>query len=79
MIRKLSAYKLGLEFSLILLEPCLNTSFTLANLEDAGNEPIHQMKSVRIQTFIGQCFPLFNPAAGKLGPERDRRHVYSSK
>ena len=54
---------IGLEFSLRFPEPCLNTSVTLANLEDAGNfdELIHCMKSVRIQTFVGPYFPVFSP------------------
>ena len=53
---------IGLSFSLRFPEPCLNTCVTLANLEDAGNfdEPIHCMKGVRIQTFIGPYFPGFN-------------------
>ena len=93
-IWKLSADKLGLEFSLRFTEPCLNTSFTLANLEGAGNfdEPIHCMKSIRTQTFIGQNFPVFSPTTGTLRPEKVRiwtllkgialliwRHVYSAK
>ena len=73
-IWKLSADKLGLKFSLRFPEPCLNTSFTLANLEGAGNfdEPIHCMKSIRTQTFIGQNFPVFNPTTGTLRPEKVR-------
>ena len=67
----MSADKFGLKFSLRFPEPCLNTSFTLANLEDAGNEPIHCMKSVGIQTFISQCFRVFIPTAGKLRPEKE--------
>ena len=53
---------IGLSFSLRFPEPCLNTSVTLANLEDAGNfdEPGHCMKGVRIQTFISLYFPGFN-------------------
>ena len=53
---------IGLSFSLRFPEPCLDTRVTLANLEDAGNfdEPIHCVKGVRIQTFIGPCFPGFN-------------------
>ena len=53
---------IGLSFSLRFSEPCLNNSVTLANLEDAGNfdEPVHRMKGVRIQTFIGPYFPGFN-------------------
>ena len=70
----MSADKLGLEFSLRFPEPCLNTSFTLANLEGAGNfdEPIHCMKSVRMQMFNGQYFPIFSPTTGKLQPEKVR-------
>ena len=70
----MSADKLGLEFSLRFTEPCLNTSFTLANLEGAGNfdEPIHCMKSVWTQTLIGQYFPVFSPTTGKLRPEKVR-------
>ena len=70
----MSADKLGLEFSLRFTEPCLNTSFTLANLEGAGHfdERIHCKKSVRIQTFIGQYFPVFSPTTGILGPEKVR-------
>ena len=70
----MSADKLGLEFSLRFPEPCLNTSFMLANLEGAGHfdEPIHYMKSVRIQTFIGQYFPVFSPTTGKLRPGKIR-------
>ena len=39
---------IGLSFPLRFPEPCLNTSVTLADLEDAGNfdEPIHYMKGV---------------------------------
>ena len=68
------ADKLGFEFSLRFPESFLDNSFTLANLEDAGNadEPIHCMKSVRIQKFIGQCFPIFSPTAAKLRPEKVR-------
>ena len=53
---------IGLSFSLRFPEPCLDTRVTLANLEDAGNfdEPIHCMKGVQIQTFIGSYFPRFN-------------------
>ena len=70
----MSADKLDLEFSLRFPELCLNTSFTLANLEGVGNfdEPIHCMKSVRIQTFIGQYFLIFSPTTGKLRPEKVR-------
>ena len=70
----MSADKLGLEFSLRFTEPCLNTSFTLANLEGAGNfdEPIHCMKSIRTQTFIGQNFPVFSSTTGTLRPEKVR-------
>ena len=70
----MSADKLGLKFSLRFPEPCLNTSFTLANLEGAGNfdEPIHCMKSIRTQTFIGQNFPVFSPTTGTLRPEKVR-------
>ena len=53
---------IGLSISLRFPEPCLNTSVTLENLEDAGNfdEPIHCMKGVWIETFIGPYFPRFN-------------------
>ena len=70
----MSADKLGLEFSLRFPEVCLNTSFTLANMEGAGNfdDPIHCMKSVRIQTLIGQYFPVFSPTMGELRPEKVR-------
>ena len=53
---------IGLSLSLRFPEPCLNTSVKLANFEDAGNfdKPIHCMKGVRIQTFIGPYFPGFN-------------------
>ena len=53
---------IGLLFSLRFPEPCLNTSVTLANLEDAANfdEPIDCMKGVRIHTFIGLYFHRFN-------------------
>ena len=70
----MSADKLGLEFSLRFPEPCLNTSFTLANLEGAGkfDEPIQCMNSVRIQTFIGPYFLVFSPTTGKLRPEKVR-------
>ena len=39
---------IGLSISLRFPEPCLNTSVTLENLEDAGNfdEPVHCMKGV---------------------------------
>ena len=49
----------GLSFSLRFPEPCLNTSVTLANLEDVRNfdETIHCMIGVRIQTFIDPYFP----------------------
>ena len=63
---------IGLSFSLRFPEPCLDTSVTLANLQDAGNfdEPIYCMKGVRIQTFIGMYFPVFNTA--KLQAEKTR-------
>ena len=53
---------IGHLFSLRFPEPCLNSSVTLANLEDAGNfdELIYCMKGVWIQTFIGPHFPGFN-------------------
>ena len=53
---------IGVSFSLRFLEPYLDTSVTLANLKNAGNfdEPIHCMKGVWIQTFIGPYFPGFN-------------------
>ena len=56
------AMLIGLSFSLRFLEPRLNTSVTLANLEDIGNfdEPVHCTQGVRIQTFIGPYFPGFN-------------------
>ena len=62
---------IGLSFSLTFPEPCLDTCTTLANLEDAGNfdEPIHCMKGVRIQTFIGPYFPRFN--YGKITSRRN--------
>ena len=61
---------IGLQFSLRFPESCLNTSVTLANLENVKNidEPIHCMKCVLIQTFIGLCFPVFSPNTGKLRP-----------
>ena len=70
----MSTDKLGLESNLRFPEPYLNTSFTLANLKGAGNfdEPIYCMKSVRIQTFIGQYFPVFSPTTGKLRPGKIR-------
>ena len=73
-IWKLPAEKLGFEFSLRFLKPCLNTSFALANLEGAGNfdEPIHCMKSVWTQTLIGQYFPVFSLTTGKLWPKKVR-------
>ena len=53
---------IDLSLSLRFPEPCLDTSVTLANLQDAGNfdEPIYCMKGVPIQTFIGMYFPVFN-------------------
>ena len=53
---------IGHSFSLRFLERCLDTRVTLANLEDAGHfdEPIHCMKGVRIQIFVGPYFPGFN-------------------
>ena len=53
---------IGLSFSLRFPEPCLITSVTLANLEDAGNfdESIYSIKVVQIQTFIGPYFAGFN-------------------
>ena len=84
---------IGLSFSLRFPEPCLDTRVTLANLEDAGNfdEPIHCMKGVRIQTFIGPYFPGF--AYGKSTSRKNpylntyltviasliSKHVYSAK
>ena len=53
---------IGVSFSLRFLEPYLDTSVTLTNLKNAGNfdEPVHCMKGVWIQTFIGPYFPGFN-------------------
>ena len=63
---------IGLRFP----EPCLNTSVTLANLEEAKNfdELIHYMKSAQVQTFIGLYFLVFSPTTGKLRPEKVRIH-----
>ena len=64
---------IGLSFSLRFPEPSLNTSVTSANLEDAGNldEPIHCIKGVRIQTFIGPYFAGFN-----YGKSMSRKNPY---